>query len=205
MIEARLRQKQRSRKAQKDGPTMDEIEAEMEEYLPKPSLWNILPFQILRGIKYLIFNAPGDLLAHMQYVKEQKEEEARELEREQKLLEEQLRRAQEPKKPRKRKTFKAPEKEESDGEDDDGADQDEQQESIKVPVKPKYLSGGLWTDEDLGELAKLCNKFPGGTPDRWEKISDALRRPVPEVIFMAKKVLAISNSFSLENNFLITD
>lgn len=142
---------------------------------------------MLWGIKYLIFNLPGDILAHMQYLKEQKEEEARAREEEQRLLEEQQRLAQEPKKPRKRKTFVAPEKEESDGEDavDDGQDE---QEEVKKPVKPKYVSGGLWTDEDLGELAKLCNKFPGGTPDRWDKISDALRRPVPEVIFMAKKV-----------------
>jgi hypothetical protein len=47
----------------------------------------------------------------------------------------------------------------------------------------------LWTDDDLAELARLCNKFPGGTPQRWETIAEFLNRPVPEVTFMAKKVL----------------
>ena len=138
----------------------------------------------------MIFNMPGDIIAHFKYIKEQKEEEAREQARQQEILEEQRKLAEEPKKPRKRKTFVIPEKEYSDGEG--GVDDNEESEGNKTqsskPARPTYVSGGLWTDEDLGELAKLCSKFPGGTPERWEKISDALRRPVPEVTFMAKKV-----------------
>ncbi|CAL8147850.1 unnamed protein product [Orchesella dallaii] len=188
-IESKLRQKQRTRRAQKDGPTADEIEAEMDQYLQKPSLLNIAPFQLCWGIKYLIFNLPGDIIAHIQFMKEQKEEEEREQARIQELLEEEKRIAEEPKKPRKRKTFVIPEKEIGDENTGDDRDEDDSKESSKEPARPTYVSGGLWTDEDLAELAKLCSKFPGGTPKRWEKISDALERPVPEVTFMAKKIM----------------
>lgn len=164
------------------------------------SILDLLPFQMFRGIKYLIFNLPGDILAYMRYIKEQKEEEAKEEERMQAILEEQRRIAEEPKKARKRKTFVAPKKEKNEEEDLLDTVEDEEDIKAKQPDKPKYVSGGLWTDEDLGELAKLCSKFPGGTPERWEKISDALRRPVPEVTFMAKKVreLACRDSSILE-------
>ncbi|ODN06282.1 hypothetical protein Ocin01_00433 [Orchesella cincta] len=188
-IESKMRQKQRTRRAQKDGPTAEEIEAEMDEYLQKPSLLNIAPFQLCRGVKYLIFNLPGDILAHMQYMKEQKEEEEREQARVQEMLEEQKKIAEQPKKPRKRKTFAIPEKEYDEDDDADDKDETESKETSKTSVRPTYVSGGLWTDEDLAELAKLCSKFPGGTPERWEKISDALMRPVPEVTFMAKKIM----------------
>jgi DnaJ family protein C protein 1 len=120
-------------------------------------------------------------------MREQKEEEAREQARIQEELEEQRKIAEEPKKPRKRKTFVIPEKEF--GEDEDAEEGEENKSDTAKPARPTYVSGGLWTDEDLGELSKLCSKFPGGTPERWEKISDALRRPVPEVTFMAKKVM----------------
>ena len=97
--------------------------------------------------------------------------------------------AEEPKKPRKRKTFKVPEKAEG---DESSAPVWNVDESVTVqsqnPVKKQIISGGLWTDDDIAELSKLCSKFPGGTPERWERISELLCRPVPEVTFMAKKV-----------------
>ena len=53
--------------------------------------------------------------------------------------------------------------------------------------KPK-TAGGLWTDDDILELIKLVKKYPGGTPDRWEKIAEMMNRTVHEVTHMAKKV-----------------
>lgn len=50
------------------------------------------------------------------------------------------------------------------------------------------VSGGLWTDEDLYELSQMVNKFPAGTSDRWQKVAKAMRRPVPEVSYMANKI-----------------
>lgn len=61
-----------------------------------------------------------------------------------------------------------------------------------VYEKPKVVAGGgLWTDDDILELIKLVKKYPGGTPDRWEKIADTMSRTVGEVTHMAKKVRLI--------------
>jgi DnaJ family protein C protein 1 len=40
----------------------------------------------------------------------------------------------------------------------------------------------------LAELAKYMKKYPVGTPERWEKIADALNRSVVEVTHFAKKM-----------------
>jgi len=97
--------------------------------------------------------------------------------------------AEEPKKPRKRKTFAVPEKPEGEVEvvSNWKTDQTQQPDSRGTSSKP-VVAGGLWTDDDIGELAKLCQKFPGGTPGRWENIASVLNRPVAEVTFMAKTV-----------------
>ncbi|KAF5298756.1 hypothetical protein FQR65_LT09625 [Abscondita terminalis] len=58
------------------------------------------------------------------------------------------------------------------------------------------VSGGLWTDDDLNELVQLINRYPGGTPKRWEVIAEAIGRSVTEVTFMANKIK--SNNFRLE-------
>lgn len=60
--------------------------------------------------------------------------------------------------------------------------------------QPAPLAGGLWTDEDLIDLVQLINKHPGGTPGRWEVIAESLGRSVPEVTFMANKVIAAPSS-----------
>jgi DnaJ family protein C protein 1 len=190
IIDAKLRRTQRTRKAQKEYKDAQVfLQAEAEQFLRKPSLWDVAPFQIFRFGKYMIFGFPGDV------VKVIKERQAKKLEEErlrvleaQKLEEERLI-AEERKKPRKRKTFLVPEKPE--GEDDESIQPSwgRGAESVEEPRNAPIVRGGLWTDEDISELVKLCSKFPGGTPERWEKISSALGRAVPEVTFMAKKEL----------------
>lgn len=54
------------------------------------------------------------------------------------------------------------------------------------------LSGGLWTDNDILELIKYVKKYPGGTPERWEKIANIMNRTVAEVTHMAKKVASVN-------------
>lgn len=56
------------------------------------------------------------------------------------------------------------------------------------------LSGGLWTDSDILELIKYVKKYPGGTPERWEKIASIMNRTVTEVTHMAKKVVSVNSS-----------
>lgn len=55
------------------------------------------------------------------------------------------------------------------------------------------VSGGLWTDNDILELIKYVKKYPGGTPERWEKIASVMNRTVVEVTHMAKKVITVTS------------
>lgn len=62
---------------------------------------------------------------------------------------------------------------------------------VKRPPKPSVppvISGGLWTDDDLADLARLVKKYPVGTTERWEKIGEAMNRPAAEVAHMAHKL-----------------
>ncbi|KAG8244057.1 DnaJ sub C member 1 [Homalodisca vitripennis] len=84
--------------------------------------------------------------------------------------------------PRKRKTFVLPELK-----DDPSAEVNHSLNHTK-PSTPTVISGGLWTDDDLLELAKLVKKYPVGTTERWDKIGEAMNRPPSEVAHMAHKL-----------------
>jgi len=132
----------------------------------------------------MIIQFPFDVVSIVGQIKE-----ARRLEQErllqEKLLEEERNIPPEPKKPRKRKVIELPERE--GGEDEDSIKNKDQGES--KPQRETFVSGGLWTDDDITQLIKLCTKYPGGFPNRWETISVIMRRPVTEVTHFAKKVV----------------
>ena len=46
----------------------------------------------------------------------------------------------------------------------------------------------MWTDDQLTKLARLMNKYPGGTQDRWETIAEAMERYPWEITKMAANV-----------------
>ena len=58
------------------------------------------------------------------------------------------------------------------------------EEVFKQPANANQI----WTDVDLGKLAKLIKKYPAGSVDRWEKIADILERTTKEVTKMAYKI-----------------
>lgn len=67
-------------------------------------------------------------------------------------------------------------------------------------VSEKPVSGGLWTDNDILELIKYVKKYPGGTPERWEKIASVMNRTVMEVTHMAKKVIIVTSILFLNKS-----
>lgn len=150
-------------------------------------MFNTAPFQLIRLGKYLVTEFPFDLVKFYRQIQEQRRKEEERLLQE-KLLEEESNIPPEPKKPRKRKTFQLPEKE---VEDDDGESSRSTGSNVasKTSTQETFISGGLWTDDDITQLIKLCSKYPGGFPDRWYQISMIMRRPVAEVAHMAKKVI----------------
>ena len=55
-------------------------------------------------------------------------------------------------------------------------------------LPPKIVSGGFWSDDDINELIRLVNKYPGGVPDRWNVIANQMNRTADEIRFMAHKI-----------------
>lgn len=138
----------------------------MEEHfiLPKPSFKNTLPFQLPRLVYRSIVGLPT-VFTHIKQLKEDAELQKKMI-AEQERLKKELEIEIEQKKIRdkalrKRKGgFKLEER------DDDelppppttGGNSDEAPKIARAPP----ISGGLWTDDDLSELAVLVKKFPGG-------------------------------------------
>jgi len=47
---------------------------------------------------------------------------------------------------------------------------------------------GPWTDEERTKMVELMNKWPGGTPDRWLRIAEALNRKESDVVKQLKTI-----------------
>jgi len=181
--------KAKNKKGLKEGPKLEEKQAEWaQNYLRRPSVFNTAPFQLLRLGKYIIVQLPFDIIALFNHLQEQKRKEQERLLKE-KQEEEERNIPPEPKKPRKRKTFQIPEKELDDEDNDTTSTRSGESEVPQRKAQEQFISGGLWTDDDINQLSKLCSKYPGGFPDRWQQISLIMRRPANEVAHMAKRVL----------------
>jgi DnaJ family protein C protein 1 len=59
------------------------------------------------------------------------------------------------------------------------------------------ISTQPWSDEEKQLLCKTIVRFPPGIPRRWEKIADAVGRPVSQVTDMAKQ---IQNTVGVNSN-----
>lgn len=164
-------QKKRLLKKQKKGK-IDEV-PDMVFDVPQPSVKNTLPFQLPKLAWYSIVSIPLGVRTIVKLIIESrqvKEEEAEEVEEVEETW---------VKGPRRRRGFVIPE-----GRGEPSPVVQVCKETVTIPT----VSGGLWTDDDLAELIKLVNKHPPGTSKRWEKVAEALCRPVAEVIHMSKKV-----------------
>eukprot|EP00096_Caligus_rogercresseyi_P011468 TRINITY_DN4510_c0_g1_i2.p1 TRINITY_DN4510_c0_g1~~TRINITY_DN4510_c0_g1_i2.p1 ORF type:complete len:499 (+),score=199.38 TRINITY_DN4510_c0_g1_i2:50-1546(+) len=177
---------------------------------PKPTMYDTLPFQIGRGLKFVVLNAhylPG-------YVAGLYAERRRLQEEEEKILaeeEEALRRREEEK--RERKEQKAAKRKRVYREEAPDLVRDIRvKEAEKVFSQPANALQ-IWSDEDLARLAKLMKKFPGGVSDRWERIAEVMERLPWEVTKMAQKVkgmgyavpIGSSAQSSLENGKTVSD
>nr|CAG4645043.1 EOG090X0BHG [Leptodora kindtii] len=190
LITSKLKKLQRKVKKKKQNEV--DIQEKVEEYLQKPSYRNTLPFQLFN----LIISLPAFYRSVQLWLEERKKEkeeqkqrekeEAEELEREK----EELEREKERKMQRRKRPMPMNQPNFSNEPDACILDAvDEPEKPIIPAVKPvPKSSGGLWTDDDLADMAKYMKKYPAGTYERWEKIADALNRTVFEVTHFAKKV-----------------
>lgn len=59
---------------------------------------------------------------------------------------------------------------------------DEAKSPSKSPSKPKASIATHWTADELSLLSKGVAKFPGGTRERWQKLSDVIGTKTPEEV-----------------------
>ncbi|KAF0308859.1 DnaJ subfamily C member 1 [Amphibalanus amphitrite] len=178
------------KRERKQGTDID-FDVLVDQYMTEvksPSWWNTLPFQTLRTARWLVVSAPFELVDRARSqcrLREQRrldaEKRARQLQEERDELQRQRDKKRELKERRRQRL------------------QELQQQVAPSVADRAVVSGaavaartwstarsGPWTDEDLVELARLVKRHPGGTPERWELIAEALQRTVIEVTKMAR-------------------
>lgn len=173
----------RNRKGKMDVPDL----ADILEKIPTPSIWNTLPFQMPRWTVASVVSVPSIFRAISESIEERKRMKRKEEEEALAQETEQVEPDTTPRGPRRRKTGFPLQERSGNATTSKAAPKRESNDTNHVYEKP-VISGGLWTDDDVLELIKLVKKYPGGTPERWEKIADAMNRTVAEVTHMAKKI-----------------
>ncbi|KAL0268482.1 UNVERIFIED_CONTAM: hypothetical protein PYX00_010410 [Menopon gallinae] len=186
----RLLKKQKKGKLDRDVP-------ELVIEIPKPSVYNTLPFQIPKFLWISITSIPVSVKLLIEYCIERSKKK---YEHESSEEEEEVEQETWVKGPRRRRNIAIPEIHEETKpnggcilEPVDGPDSESDEQ--------RPVSGGLWTDDDLSELIKLVNKYPPGTAKRWEKVAAVMGRSVSEVAHMAKRVkdgMAVRNDATEE-------
>ncbi|KAK7109665.1 dnaJ homolog subfamily C member 1-like [Littorina saxatilis] len=184
MIDSR-RKKERKKK-NKASEEAEELEEAMAS-LPKPSIFNLWPFRLPGFLYWCVRSIPTMIVA----IKEEIAERRRRKVEEEEVEEEEEDDNDFPKvarKPKRRK-MEVPEYTGVEGDTGNAVSSSRQtlsgdEQTHATPKKKK----GEWTEEELVMLAKAVNKFPGGTPKRWEKIADMIGRSVDEVCSRCKNM-----------------
>ncbi|XP_056008363.1 dnaJ homolog subfamily C member 1-like [Ostrea edulis] len=182
--EMRDRAKSKNRKARQQIEEQIDtlLEAQMEA-VPRPRVSQLWPIILTVFTVMSIITAPQKLKKRME---EKEERRKREEEEARRILEEEIQAKEEKSKPRcdaalNPTTIKMAEAEAVVYTDTIKRTSDDDQEYKQVKI-------GEWTDEEIAKLAKAANKFPGGTPNRWQKIADMVGRPAEEVISRCQKM-----------------
>ncbi len=206
--------KMQKRRAKK-GQTTEEIaaidkameDAELNILGAKPTCFDTLPFQLFRGTKYLVLAIPT---LPSVVAKAYKDSQEKKLEAARLLKEEEEARQRREDAKKEKKEQRAKRKQVERYKDRTGEATDERSSSERdVPPEVDAFSQPanalqMWTDQDLAKLAKLIKKYPAGTPERWEKIADALERLPWEVTKMASKVKEAAYQVLLLSACLLT-
>ena len=194
-VSAQLSKRSTQKKVKRAGKDMDAItlEKELEEELDqlgytKPSILGLLPFQIFRCAKSTCFRIPKLPSEIYQAVQEHQRIKAEEEKRKKDEVEE-FERKEIEKKERKeqQRQRKLAQKHYEEKEGIAHGNSISKPTTLVVEEARKLPKNAqqLWTDDDLCRLAKLMKKYPGGMPERWEKIAEVMERLPWEVTKMA--------------------
>ena len=192
-----LKKMKKSKAAGANDLDPDKIMSEHMESLGvvKPSLFDLLPFQIMRLTKASAVALPSLPSLIYNTIKEQREAQEA-IKRQEREEEEAIERREAEKKERKEKLrqrkMAKPQYEEREYSNDAGAKDaakaaagDVEKETEEIPPRNARQ---LWTDDQLAKLCRLMKKFPGGTHDRWERIAEVMERYPWEITKMAANV-----------------
>ena len=193
-VSTHLNKRSTQKKVKRAGKDVDadSIEKELENELnelgyTKPSVFALLPFQILRGTKDACFGIPklpSHIYAIVQEHRRTKAEEEQKIKDEEDEIERKETEKKERKEQQRQRKLAQKQYEEKEGIIHDNTNKSRIQASEEVKKLPRNAQQ-LWTDDDLAKLAKLIKKYPGGTPDRWELIAEMMERLPWEVTKMA--------------------
>ena len=191
-VSSHLNKRSTQKKVKRSGKDVDadalekDLESTLEEHgYSKPTIYGLLPFQILRGTKDLCFGipkVPSQIYAMIQEHQRTKAEEEKRIKEEEEEYERKENEKKERKEQQRQRKLAQKQYEEKEGIVSTNKTKTQAvQEAIKLPRNAQQL----WTDDDLAKLAKLIKKYPGGTQDRWEIIADMMERLPWEVTKMA--------------------
>ena len=187
-----LNKRSTQKKVKRSGKDVDAdaLEKDLENTLEergytKPTIYGLLPFQILRGTKDLCFGIPklpSQVYAMVQEHQRTKAEEEKRIKDEEEEFERKENEKKERKEQQRQRKLAQKQYEEKEG---IVSTNKTKTQAVKEAKKLPRNAQQLWTDDDLAKLAKLIKKYPGGTPDRWETIAEMMERLPWEVTKMA--------------------
>lgn len=183
ILTSRFKPKKKKKGKLQDDDTQDIIKDTVSQ-IPKPSVFDLFPVTLTK----LLITSSIYLAQNWREIFKKKvveEEESSEDE----VIEDRVR------KPRKRVKAELPEYSEVLHVTSNGSHMNngthKHLEVIEEQNESSY-STEEWNEQATLALVKAMNKFPGGTINRWEKISAMIRRPVAEVTMKAKTLKSSS-------------
>lgn len=178
--------KKRAKRAYK-GSELDDIDAQLQECydtLPSPVLKDTLPYRFVMLLVNTVIGLPAFVSEKLK-----KKEPVVESEEEEVLA---------PRRSNKEHLDLNPKKIEKSSIKLESSTLQEKKQSSEDESTRK--NSREWTDKDKSELIKAVNKFPAGTPNRWNKIADVMDRQPQDCISMDKQIRTNFTSNNYLNN-----
>ncbi|KAL8586389.1 hypothetical protein ACOMHN_023004 [Nucella lapillus] len=176
------KKKKERKKKTKAVEEAEELEEEMAS-LPRPSVLGLWPFRLPGFLFWCVCTLPV-------VVKEQiAERRRRKLEEEEEEEEEEDTEVSKVVRKPKRRKMEVPEySADQYSAAAVGLKEEPSTSTADQQLHSTHVKEGEWSEEEVVLLAKAVNRFPGGTPNRWEKIANMVGRSVDEVCSRSKSV-----------------
>lgn len=176
--------KMKSKLTDEDIPDLADLMVQ-EVGVSKPTFMDLLPLKISYMLIGFCISLPAQYQALLEYWRERRKEKIAEDEEDDD--EEEI--DEQPSRPRRRQRVNIPQ-EDIDDASWEGAPVTNARNIATESVQETTVidKTGEWTDHEQSLLTRAMIKFPGGTPNRWEKIAVEIGRSVEEVTKQMKKL-----------------